>query len=82
MVCTECMYQSANMFVYLSMCMHWICPCLSVHRCLLMHSSSKADLAYVADSVLLGVDLGADPSPAAPGLDNRVGWWGRNLIIM
>ncbi|KAG7242901.1 hypothetical protein INR49_018156 [Caranx melampygus] len=32
---------------------------------------SEADLAYVADSILFGVDLGTDPSPAAPGLDNR-----------
>lgn len=43
---------------------------------------SEADLAYVADSILFGVDLGTDPSPAAPGLDDRVWRWGRNLIVM
>lgn len=44
--------------------------------------ASKADLAHIADSILFSVDLSADPSPAAPGLDNRVGWRGGNLIIM
>uniref|UniRef100_A0A3Q1C7R7 Uncharacterized protein n=1 Tax=Amphiprion ocellaris TaxID=80972 RepID=A0A3Q1C7R7_AMPOC len=47
-----------------------------------MYPSSEADLAYVADSVLLGVDLGADPSPATAGLDDGVGRRGRNLIIV
>uniref|UniRef100_A0A3Q1GC23 Uncharacterized protein n=1 Tax=Acanthochromis polyacanthus TaxID=80966 RepID=A0A3Q1GC23_9TELE len=47
-----------------------------------MFASSEADLAYVADGVLLGVDLGADSSPATAGLDDGVGRRGRNLIIV
>lgn len=57
---------------------------VSLHICVTScaHPSSEADLAHVADSVLFGIDLGTDPSPAAPGLDDRVGRWGRNLIIV
>lgn len=46
------------------------------------YPSRGADLAHVADSVLLGVDLGADPAPAAPGLDHGVGRRGRDLVIV
>lgn len=48
----------------------------------LTHPSGDADLAHVADRVLLSVDLGADPSPAAPGLDHGVGRRGRDLVIV
>lgn len=43
---------------------------------------SKADLAHIADSILFCVDLGADPPPAAPGLDDWVGRRGGHLVIM
>lgn len=44
--------------------------------------SSKTDLAHVAYGVLFSVNLSADASSTAPGLDNRVGWRGRDLIVM
>lgn len=53
--------------------------------CVVMHvfrACVQADLAHVADGILFGVDLGADPSPAAPGLDDRVGWRRGDLIIV
>lgn len=47
-----------------------------------MPPPSQPDLAHVADGVLLGVDLGADPSPAVAGLDDGVGRRGRDLVIV